>query len=158
MATIRTYGAEVRPSQPSFYIPNRVDETSLSAIVKEMGGADNVAFMVEEVLIPSARVMKYISGTGCQVLSFNFRKSNSRELREKLMELMQMGLDVIFVPGRPNSIIGTISDVPMPFMMQLGALHIAPVPVFVGGFRNDIWRAFTSGQDYDWLTIPRFDP
>ena len=153
MATIRTYGAEARPSQPSFYIPNRVDETSLPAIVKAMGGAENVAFMVEEVLVPSAKVMKYIRGTGSQVLSFNFRKSNSRELREQLMDLMQLGLDVIFVPGRPNSIIGTISDVPMPFMMQLGALHIAPVPVFVGSFRNNIWRAFTSGQDYDWLTI-----
>ena len=153
MATTRIYGAEGRPSQPSFYIPNRVDEDSLAAMVKAMGGAENVAFMVEDVLIPSAKVMKYIRGTGSQILSFNFRKSNSRDLREKLMDLMQMGLDVIFVPGRPNSIIGTISDVPMPFMMQLGALHIAPVPVFVGTFRNNIWRAFTSGQDYDWLTI-----
>ena len=161
MATTRIYGAEGRPSQPSFYIPNRVDEESLASMVKAMGGAENVAFMVEEVLVPSAKVMKYIRGTGSPVLSFNFRKSNSRDLREKLMDLMQLGLDVIFVPGRPNSIIGTVSDVPMPFMMQLGALHIAPVPVFVGSFRNNIWRAFTSGQDYDWLTIdflPKLQP
>ena len=74
---------------------------------------------------------------------------------------MQAGLDVIFVPGRPNSIIGTLSDVPMPFMMQLGALHIAPVPVFVGTFRNSIRRTFTSGNDYDWITIdflPKLQP
>ncbi len=153
MATVRIYGTENRPSQPSFYILNRADENSLPAIIKAMGGAENVAFIVEEVLIPSPAVMKVIEGSGSKVLSFNFRKSDSRTLREKLMMLMQEGLDVVYVPGRPNSIIGTISDVPMPFMMQLGALHIAPVPVFVGGFRNNLRRAFTSGLDYDWVTV-----
>ena len=153
MSTIRLYGAEELPSQPSFYILNRADEATLPAVIKAMGGEENVAFMVEEVLIPSPEVMKYINGSGSKVLSFNFRKSNSRALREQLMDLMQAGLDVVYVPGRPNSIIGTISDVPMPFMMQLGALHIAPVPVFVGGFRNNLRRAFTSGKDYDWATI-----
>lgn len=153
MPTVRIYGAENRPSQPSFYILNRVDEASLPAIIKAMGGEENVAFMVEEVLVPSPAVMKKVQATGCKVLSFNFRKSESRNLREKLVTLMQEGLDVLFLPGRPNSIIGTISDVPMPFMMQLGALHIAPVPVFVGGFRNHVRRAFTSGQDYEWITV-----
>ena len=134
MATTRIYGVDERPSQPSFYIPNRVDEESLGALVKALGGVENVAFMVEEVLKPAPEVMKLVN-TG-KVLSFNFRQSNSRALREQLMNFMQEGLDVIFVPGRPNSIIGTLSDVPMPFMMQLGALHIAPVPVFVGGFHS----------------------
>ena len=151
MATTRIYGVEDRPSQPSFYIPNRVDEESLGCIVKALGGVENVAFIVEEVLKPAPEVMKLVN-TG-KVLTFNFRKTNSRALREQLMNFMQEGLDVIFVPGRPNSIIGTISDVPMPFMMQLGALHIAPVPVFVGGFRQNMRRAFTSGKDYDWITI-----
>ena len=153
MATVRIYGAEERPSQPSFYILNRVDEVSLPEIIKTMGGAENVAFMVEEVLIPSEAVMKVVRESGAKVLSFNFRKSDSRTLREQLMQLMQEGLDVLYLPGRPNSIIGTISDVPMPFMMQLGALHIAPVPVFVGGFRNHVSRAFTAGLDYDWVTV-----
>ncbi len=161
MATTRIYGAEERPSQPSFYILNRADEVTLPAVIKAMGGEENVAFMVEEVLVPSPEVMKYINGSGCRILSFNFRKSNSRALREQLMELMQTGLDVVYVPGRPNSIIGTTSDVPMPFMMQLGALHIAPVPVFVGGYRENMWRAFTAGKDYEWATIdflPKLQP
>ena len=161
MATTRIYGAETRPSQPSFYILNRADEVSLAAIVKAMGGAENIVFMVEEVLLPAPEVMKVINGSGADVISFNFRKSNSRALRERLMESMQQGKDILFVPGRPNSIIGTLSDVPMPFMMQLGALHIAPVPVFVGGHRNNIRRAFTSGKDYDWVTIdflPKLQP
>ncbi|MBR5890154.1 MAG: hypothetical protein IKY92_08955, partial [Akkermansia sp.] len=109
MATVRIYGAEGRPSQPSFYILNRVDEVSLPAIIKAMGGAENVAFMVEEILVPSPAVMKVINETGSKVLSFNFRKSDSRTLREKLMQLMQEGLDVLYLPGRPNSIMGTIS-------------------------------------------------
>ena len=153
MATVRIYGTENRPSQPSFYILNRVDENTLPAIIKAMGGAENVAFMVEEVLIPPPAVMKIVNESGSDILSFNFRKSDSRSLREKIMQLKQQGLDVLFLPGRPHSIIGTISDVPMPFMMQLGALHIAPVPVFVGTFRNHQSRAFTSGNDYDWATV-----
>ena len=161
MAMTRIYGAEDRPSQPSFYIANRVDEVSLAAILKVMGGAGSLAFMVEEVLYPSDAVMKVVKDSGCKVLSFNFRKSDSRTLREKLMQLMQEGLDVLYIPGRPNSIIGTNSDVPMPFMMQLGALHIAPVPVFVGSYRENIRRTFTSGNDYDWVTIdflPKLQP
>ncbi len=161
MATARIYGAETRPSQPSFYIPNRVDEVTLAAILKVMGGAESLAFMIEEVLYPSDAVMKVVKDSGCKVLTFNFRKSDSRTLREKLMQLMQEGLDVLYLPGRPNSIIGTNSDVPMPFMMQLGALHIAPVPVFVGTYRNNIRRTFTSSDDYDWATVdflPKLQP
>lgn len=161
MATTRIYGAESRPSQPSFYIANRVDEVALAAILKTLGGAEGVALMIEDVLYPSPAVMKVVKKSGCKVLTFNFRKSDSRTLREKLMELMQEGKDVLYIPGRPNSIIGTNSDVPMPFMMQLGALHIAPVPVFVGMYRNHIRRAFTSGNDYDFLTIdflPKLQP
>lgn len=161
MATVRIYGDENRTPQPSFYIPNRMDAATLTALVKALGGKENVAFIVEEVLLPAADVMAYIEGSGCKVLRFNFRKSNSRDLREKLLTLMQEGLDVIFVPGRPNSIMGCISDVPKPFMMQLGALHIAPVPVWVGMYRQDVWRAFTTQNDYDWAVVdirPKLQP
>ena len=61
MATTRIYGVDERPSQPSFYIPNRVDEESLGALVKALGGVENVAFMVEEVLKPAPEVMKLVN-------------------------------------------------------------------------------------------------
>ncbi len=153
MARINIIGKENRPSQPSFYFPNRLDDATLRALVEALGGASQVAFLVEEVLLPSTSMMRYMRSRGQEVLSFNFRKADSRVLREQLLELMERGLDIIYVPGIPNSIPGCISDVPMPFMMQLAALHISPVPVFVGTFCNGLRKTFSSDGDYDWADI-----
>ena len=159
MAKVHITGTENLQSAPSFYLPNRVDAEVLQEMEKMLGGEGNVAYMVEEVLCPEKSVMRFLKKR--RVLSFNFRKANGKLLREQLLDLLQQGMDVIFVPGRPNSIIGCTSDVPMPFMMQLAALHISPVPVFVGHYRNNILRAFTTDKTYDWITIsilPKLSP
>ncbi len=153
MARINIIGTDSRPSQPSFYFPNRLDEPTLRALVKELGGPAQVAFLVEEVLLPDTGMMRYMRSQGQELLSFNFRRADSRVLREQMLELMGRGLDIIYVPGRPNSIPGCISDVPMPFMMQLAALHISPVPVFVATFRDGLSNTFSSDGVYDWADI-----
>lgn len=151
MAKVHVFGKDNITTQPSLYLPNRVDAETLLELEKLLGGADNVAYMVEEVLLPAPAIMKKLASR--RVLKFNFRNSNSKTLREKLLAIMQEGLDVIFVPGRPNSIIGCISDVPMPFMMQLAALHISPIPVFVGFYRENLRRAFSDSTPYDYISI-----
>ncbi len=161
MARINIIGSDNRPQQPSFYFPNRLDEPTLRALVEELGGSEQVAFLVEEVLIPEPNVMRYMRSRGAEILTFNFRKADSRELREQMLALLGRGLDIIYVPGRPNSIPGCISDVPMPFMMQLAALHISPVPVFVGTFCKGVNKTFTSEGVYDWADIrilPKLTP
>ncbi len=160
MAKVYINGKQNLTSQPSFYLPNRVDLPVLTEMEKLLGGADEVAWMVEEKLLPPPDVQKFLSRR--RVLSFNFRQSNSKALREQLLQLMQEGRDVVFVPGRPNSIMGCISDVPKPFMMQLAALHISPVPVFVGYYREQLLRTFTTpDQPYEWASInilPKLQP
>ncbi len=151
MAKVHIFGKENITSQPSLYLPNRIDGDTLTEVEKLLGGAENVAYMVEEVLLPDVGIMKKLANR--RVLKFNFRNSNSKTLREKLLSIMQEGLDVVFVPGRPNSIMGCISDVPMPFMMQLAALHISPIPVFVGFYRHDLSGAYTSTAPYDYISI-----
>ncbi len=153
MARINIIGKENRPGQPAFYFPNRLDEPTLRALVEELGGAEQVAYLVEEVLLPDAATMRFIRKHEENVLLFHFRRADSRLLREQMLEYMNRGLDIIFVPGRPNAINGSISDVPMPFMMQLAALHIAPVPVFVGTYRNSLLRTFATDGVYDWADI-----
>ncbi len=153
MARINIIGKDNRPTQPSFYFPNRLDEATLRALVEALGGGEQVAFLVEEVLLPKAGMMRYMRSRGQEVLSFNFRRADSRVLREQMLELMGRGLDIIYVPGIPNSIPGCISDVPMPFMMQLAALHISPVPVFVGTCNNGLHKTYTSEGKYDWADI-----
>ncbi len=151
MAKVHIFGKENITSQPSLYLPNRMNGETLLEMEKILGGSENVAYIVEEILLPDAGIMKKLANR--RLLKFNFRNSNSKTLREKLLAVMQEGLDIVFVPGRPNSIMGCISDVPMPFMMQLAALHISPVPVYVGLYRNDLFCAFTSSAPYDYISI-----
>ncbi len=154
MSRLRITGRENIAARAEFYLPNRIDEPTLAELDKQLGGAAKLAFMVEEVLLPDERVMRYIRSGNRRVLSFNFRRSNVRDLREKLLGLMREGYSVLFVPGRPVSILGCVADVPMPFMMQLAALHIAPTPIFVGYYRNSALRTFTSDPaDYDFARI-----
>ncbi|MBR5876216.1 MAG: AMP-binding protein, partial [Akkermansia sp.] len=159
MAKVRITGLENLQTAPSLYLPNRVDAVVLPELERLLGGPDNVAYMVEEVLAPEAEVARFLKKK--HIVSFNFRKANVKVLREQLLAQMEQGRDVVFVPGRPNSIMGCTSDVPMPFMMQLAALHISPVPVFVGHYREDILRAFTADKTYEWIglsILPKLSP
>ncbi len=151
MAKVYSDGAENRPAQPSFYIPNRIDNLTVHELESMLGGKERVAYMVEDVLVPDSGLKGFLSRR--KVLNFNFRKCNVRQLREDLLALLRQGRDVVFLPGKPVCGLGTISDVPMPFMMQMTALHIAPVPVFVGYYHKGILRSFTSEPDYDFAIV-----
>lgn len=155
MATdIRISGSDERSAQPSFYFPNRLDKQTLLAVMKSLGGKDNVVCLVDETFLPAPSVMKVVNSSPNAPILFNFRKTNSMELRERLLEAIHQGKDVLFVPGRPVQAIGTFSDVPMPFMMQIAALHISPVPIFVGTYNNSTLRTFTNApDDYDRAEI-----
>lgn len=151
MAKVHICGESNRPTQPSFYIPNRIDNLTVHELESMLGGKERVAYMVEDVLAPESGLKGFLSRR--KVLSFNFRKCDVRQLREELLALLRQGRDVVFIPGKPVCGIGTVSDVPMPFMMQMTALHISPVPVFVGFFNKSILRTFTNGPDYDFATL-----
>ncbi len=152
-APISISGKENCPAQPAFYLPNRLDTITLRALVQELGGTEGVVFLVEDVLLPCPAMMKYMRSLGKKILSFNFRKADSRKLREQMMGLMGLGYNIIYVPGRPNSVKGCISDLPMPFMRELAALHISPVPVFVGTYKNELLNTFSTDGDCDWADI-----
>lgn len=159
MARVYFNGKENLSSTPSLYLPNRVNAAVLKELEKALGGAGHVTYMVEEMLAPEAGVARFLKGR--KIVSFNFRKANSKVLREQLLGHMKDGRHVVFVPGVPNRTMGCISDVPMPFMMQLAALHISPIPVFVGMYRNDIWRMFCTDGTEDQVVVsvlPKLSP
>ncbi len=160
-APVTVTGRENCPEKPSFYLPNRLDAHLLRALVAELGGTEQVVFLVEDVLQPDAAMMKYMRSLGKKILSFNFRQADSRRLREQMMGLMGLGYNIIYVPGTPVSIKGCISDVPMPFMRELAALHISPVPVYVATYKNELLNSFSTSGEYDWAEIcilPRLTP
>ena len=74
MSRLRITGRENIAARAEFYLPNRIDEPTLAELDKQLGGADKLAFMVEEVLLPDERVMRYIRSGNRRVLSFNFRR------------------------------------------------------------------------------------
>lgn len=159
MARVYVYGRENLPAQASFYLPNRIDEASLRELENVLGGPSKTVYLVESKLLPGEKVMKRLPKE--RVVSFHFRTTRSKELREQLMEHLQAGRNIVFLPGKPVSIMGSMTDVPKPFLMQLGALHISPVPVFVGFYRNSIWQSFTADAPYDYAALrilPKLTP
>lgn len=159
MANIRIDGKENLPRQASFFLPNRLDAATLRALEDTLGGTESTVYLVEETLLPCEKIMKRIPEE--RLIRFHFRSSQSRVLRERLMTHLQAGHHVVYLPGKPAAIMGSISDVPKPFLMQLGALHISPVPVFVGFYRDSIWQAVTTSQEYDWGVVqllPKLTP
>ena len=159
MAHVHIYGKENLPRQASLYLPNRVNEATLHALERVLGGAKNTVYLVEDTLRPSEKLMRRLPTE--RVLSFHFRSTRSRELRERLMEHLQAGRNIVYLPGKPVAIMGSISDVPKPFLMQLGALHISPVPVFIGFYRDSIWQAITTESEYDRAVVrimPKLTP
>ena len=151
MAHVRVYGRENLPKQASLFLPNRVDAATREALEAELGGPGKVVYVVEEDLQPDASVLKKVGAD--RLMSFRFRTSKSRELRERLMVHLTAGRHVVFLPGRPAQVMGCLSDVPKPFLMQLGALHISPVPVFAGFYRGSIWSSCTSEAAHDWAAL-----
>ena len=159
MSRVHLYGREHLPEKASFILPNRVDEATLRELENALGGAAKTIYLVENDLRPGEKVMRHISPD--RVVAFHFRSTQSRELRERLMVHLQAGRYVVFLPGKPVSIMGSMSDVPKPFLMQLGALHISPVPVFVGFYRRNIWQSVTAEEPYDYASVrilPKLTP
>lgn len=159
MAGVTLKGKENLTPIPSLYLPNRVTSAVLKELEQALGGPRSVVYMVEEVLTPEPDVARMLKRRNA--LIFNFRKANVKTLREQLLDAMQAGQHVVFVPGKPNRTMGCISDVPMPFMMQLAALHISPVPVFVGMYRESLWRTFCTDKTADSIVIsvlPKLSP
>lgn len=160
MSKVRIFGEENFTPQPSLYLPCRLDRETLETLVHAMGGHGDVCFLMERHLRPEPRMMRFMESAG-HVLEFDFRNCDSRDMREKILEQLQQGHDVLYVPGIPNRDLACVSDVPMPFMMHLAALHIAPVPVYVGFYRKGYVRVVTEEANYDTAVVdvlPKLEP
>lgn len=151
MSNVQVYGKENIPAQASLFLPNRVDEQVVKELEKALGGEEKVVYLVEEELEPRKEILNGIRAE--RIVRFRFRTSRSRDLREKLMVHFQAGKHFVYLPGRPSQVQGCLTDVPKPFLMQLSALHVSPVPVFNGYYRKNILQACTTETKYDWAVM-----
>jgi len=154
------YGEENLPKKPTLFIPNRIDFAALEEIDKKLGGSKHVAYLVEKVLLRDEAILNKIKATASSNIFFDFTNVSGRALRQQISSLLKEGKHVVYIPGKPVSSMGTISDVPMQLMNKLTALHISPAPIFVGYYRNDIRQTFTTSPRYDTMRIyfsPKLD-
>lgn len=154
-------GRENIEEKPCLFIPNKINLKALIEIEKNLGGPSKVSWLVEESFIPDKEISHYLRQHNCDGILFNLRHVDAIRLRGILLEKLDSGRHVVFLPGRPAEIKGTLSNIPSPFLMHLGALHISPVPVYVGYYNDNCELAFGNPGRYDMLRIrvmPRLTP
>ena len=127
---------------PGFYMPNRLTVASGKALHHLLDG--KVCYLVDPTFPPAEEIMAYLKLKGVEIAYFDFRRTTSRAVREQIMDRLSVGKSVVFLPGQAAKCRGCIADVPAPFLMTVGSLHISPVPVFVGLYTNKYYGTFTN--------------
>lgn len=117
-------------ASPGFYMPNRLSPQALRCLHELLDG--RVSYLVDIHFPPADHLEELVQELGGRLLRFDFRQTNPRDMRELMLGELSAGRSLIFVPGDAARLIGTLSNVPAPFLQHLGSVHIAPIPVFLG--------------------------
>ena len=123
-------------------IPNKLNLEALIALEKEIG-KEQIIYLVEERCIPCDEIAQYIDKSGCEGILFSASESQLIPLRASIDEKLQLGKKVIYLPGQVTAIKGSLCDIPENVMNALSGLHLAPVPLFVEFYSNQIFNAQT---------------
>ncbi|MCC8021246.1 MAG: AMP-binding protein [Akkermansia sp.] len=161
MSAIVFEGADKLGNRPCLFIPNRMCLDALIELEKRLGGPSQITYLVEESFVPDSRTAQYLRSCKSDGILFNFRRVDAIRLRGMLLERLDAGKHVVYLPGRAATIKGTLADIPSPFLTHLGALHISPVPVYVGYYNDNIALAFGSESQHSRLYIrimPQLSP
>ena len=152
MGKVHLYGENRLSRTPALYIPSRMDMDTLLVLVEAMGGTGSVTFLVGHHFLPEVAMVDYMERES-SLIRFDFAGKDSRGLRERIRGEFAAGKSVLFVPGTPVRHASCVSDVPEPVMEFFSALHIAPVPVFVGFYRDGFERVMADEPEYDRAVV-----
>lgn len=161
MSTVVFEGESHIGQQSCLFIPNRINLKALIELEKRLGGSSKISYLVEESFVPRQDIAQYLQSRKSDGILFNFRHVDAIRLRGILLEKLDAGRHIVYLPGQPAEIKGTLSDIPSPFLTHLGALHIAPIPVYVGFYNNDLETLQGNEERHDRLVIrvmPKLSP
>ena len=144
MTTLNITGRE-NIVQPALYIPNRLSIAAGKALHKLLD--NKVCYLVDPSFKPAKNILHYAESKGVHIEYFDFRHTTSRAVREQILDQLERGNNVVFVPGALTKSKGCLSDVPAPFLRELGSLHISPVPVFLGHYGDTLLTLFCEEDD-----------
>ncbi len=159
MSKLTIHGRQNIAEKPTFYMPNRLTPEALRALFELLGG--KACFLSDTGCPPSAELSAEIATLGAMVVPFNFRHTTPLKVRSQVCEQFDAGRSVIYLPGEVAKIRGSVADVPAPYLMSLGSLHISTIPVFLGEY-GDTVATFTGdaakGCRQELCILPRLSP
>ncbi len=136
MSKLTIDGRQNLAERPALYLPNRLTPETLRALYDLLGG--HACFLSDTGCPPAPELAAVIKGLGAKVEYFDFRNTTPIAVREQLTNRMAEGSSVIYLPGAVARIRGCVTDVAAPYLMQLGNLHISPIPVYVEQYGDTI--------------------
>ncbi len=119
---------------PGFYIPNRLSPEALRELHALLGG--KVCYLSDRSCPPSASLRQVLGQLSAEEEQFEMRRSTPLQVREQVQRKLRDGKSVLYVPGEVARIRGTVADLPAPYLISLGNMHISPIPVFLGHYGN----------------------
>ncbi len=136
MSKLTLNGQQNIADRPAFYLPNRLTPEALRALYEQLEG--RACFLSDTGCPPSAELAQAIDTLGAAVVTFNFRHTTPLAVRGQVTEQFDAGCSVIYLPGEVAKIRGSVANVPAPYLMALGSLHISTIPVYLGEYGDSI--------------------
>ncbi len=119
-------------STPAFYMPNRLSCEALPELHRLLGG--NVCYLSDSSCPPPKALQQLIRELGASEEHFELRRATPLSVREQVHRQLSAGRSVVFVPGEVARIRGCVTDLPAPYLIALGSLHISPIPLYLGRY------------------------
>ena len=154
------FGSSNLSDSGDLLIFNKVSHKTLLMFEKELG-RDRMTYLVEESLPPDAATAAHLESTKADGILFQAGGSDPIALRSAIMERINEGRRVVFLPGPVAHVKGSISHIPPRVIKALEALHISPVPVCTGFYTSSVLdaEADTDAQaDIQVHILPKLAP
>ncbi len=133
------------PHKASLFVPNRMSVAGLKHLHRAFEG--RLCILLASDFSPARPLISAIKSLGLKVETFDFRQANPRELRERLLVILSQGDHILFVPGEIEGSRGALCDIPAPFLINLGSLHISPVPIFCGHYSQQLHQVYATAPE-----------
>lgn len=134
------FGSSHLSDSGDLLIFNKLSLKTLSMFEKELG-RERLTYLVEEGLPPDPSISAHLEATKADGILFQAGTSDPAALRKAVMDRINAGRRVVFLPGPVAHVKGSISHIPSRVMQTLGALHISPIPVFTGFYNQTVLDA-----------------
>lgn len=135
MISINVHGQE-NIIAPGFYMPNRLSVQACKTLHYLLQG--KLCYLVDHEFPPAPEITAYIRDKKITVQQFSFREASVRGMRELVVDYLNAGISVVFMPGQVAKVRGMLTDVPSVFLQHLSELRVDVVPLFLGFYGTTI--------------------